>query len=127
MPKKRHGGLRKFNRTFFNPVIKLFAGRFFYSLVYHMGRRSGKEYTTPVVGVRKDGFIFIPLPYGADTDWLLNVQARGACRVKMNGRLYASAEPEVVGPEAALAAFPPIFQRAFRRAKVSQYLRLRIE
>ena len=51
MPEKRHRGLRKFNRTFFNPVIKLFAGRFFYSLVYHMGRRSGKEYTTPVVAV----------------------------------------------------------------------------
>ena len=91
MPEKRHQGLRKFNRTFFNPVIKLFAGRFFYALVYHVGRRSGKAYTTPVVAVRADGSIFIPLPYGADTDWLLNVQARAECRVKMNGRLYAAA------------------------------------
>ena len=127
MPEKHHKGLRKFNRTFFNPIIKLFAGRFFYSLVYHMGRRSGKEYTTPVVAVRTDAFIFIPLPYGADTDWLLNVQARGACRVKSSGRLYEAANPEVVDAAAALAGFSPMLQRALRRAKVKQYLRLRIE
>lgn len=127
MPEKRHLGLRRFNRTFFNPIIKLFAGRFFYSLICHMGRRSGKDYSTPVVAVKKDGFFFIPLPYGADTDWLLNVQARGVCRVKINGKLYSATNPEVVDPTTALTAFPPSFQRAFKRGKVNQYLRLRIE
>ena len=90
MPEKRHDGLRKFNRTIFNPIIKLFAGRFLYSLVRHTGRRSGKEYATPVVAVRKENAIFIPLPYGANTDWLLNVQAKGGCAVTVQGQALFS-------------------------------------
>lgn len=116
-----------FYRTFFNPIIKLFAGCFFYALVNHTGRRLGKEFSTPVVAVRTNEYLFIPLPYGVDTDWLLNVQAMGHCRVKMNGRLYSATDPEVVDPATALAAFSPTLQRAFRRANVNQYLRLRIE
>jgi deazaflavin-dependent oxidoreductase (nitroreductase family) len=127
MPEKRHAGLRKFNRTIFNPIIKLFAGRFLYALVRHTGRRSGKAYGTPVVAARKDDSIFIPLPYGADTDWLLNVLARRGCAVMHHGTLYSAGQPEVVAPAAALPAFPPIFQKAFRRSKIEQYLHLRIQ
>ncbi len=127
MPDKHHRGLRKFNRAFFNPIIKLIAGRFFYALVYHVGRRSGKEFSTPVVGIKANAFIFIPLPYGADTDWFLNVRAKGSCGVKIKGKLYPSSNPEVVEPTVALAAFSPALQRAFRRAKIKQFLRLRVE
>jgi len=83
MPEKQHVGLRKFNRALFNPIIKLFADHFFYALVMHVGRRSGRKYATPVVAAIKDEFVFIPLPYGANTDWLLNVQAKGECLVKL--------------------------------------------
>ena len=127
MPDKHHRGLRKFNRAFFNPIIKLIAGRFFYALVYHVGRRSGKEFSTPVVAIKANAFIFIPLPYGADTDWFLNVRAKGSCGVKIKGKLYQSTDPEVVEPTVALAAFSPTLQRAFRRANIKQFLRLRSE
>ena len=127
MADKGHRGLRKFNKAFFNPVIKLFAGRFFYALVYHVGRRSGKEFSTPVVATKANEFIFIPLPYGADTDWFLNVRAKGSCGVKIKGKLYPSSNPEVVEPTTALGAFSPTLQRAFRRANTKQFLRLRIE
>jgi deazaflavin-dependent oxidoreductase (nitroreductase family) len=125
MTNKRHDGLRKFNRTIFNPIIKLFAGRFLYALVYHIGRHSGKEYATPVVATQKDEFVFIPLPYGANTDWFLNVQAKGKCEVMIRGKRYASIHPEIVDSTTALAAFPSIFQGAFERASINQYLRLR--
>jgi deazaflavin-dependent oxidoreductase (nitroreductase family) len=127
MPDKRHDGLRKFNRTIFNPIIKLFAGRFLYSLVRHTGRRSGKVYATPVVAVRKEDSIFIPLPYGADTDWLLNVQARGECAVTLKGRRYSASQPEVVNSATALPAFSTTFQKAFKRSRIEQYLRLKIQ
>jgi len=127
MPEKRHEGLRKFNRTIFNPIIKLFAGRFLYSLVCHTGRRSGKEYATPVLAVRKQDSIFIPLPYGANTDWLLNVQARGECAVTVKGKRYSASQPEVVNSATALPAFSPTFQKAFQRARIEQYLRLEIQ
>jgi hypothetical protein len=127
MPEKRHEGLRKFNRVIFNPIIKLFAGRFFYSLVYHSGRRSGREYSTPVVAGKKSDFIFIPLPYGDRTDWFLNVQSRGECSVKISGKRYSSALPEIIDPSTALPAFPPALQRAFARAGSHQFLRLKIK
>ncbi|MBM3153484.1 MAG: nitroreductase [Chloroflexi bacterium] len=126
MPEKRHAAVRRFNRAVFNPVIKLFAGRFLYSLVYHAGRRSGREYATPVVAAIRDGSIFVPLPYGADTDWFLNVRARGECIVKMKGKRYSTTDPEIVGSSTALPVFPASLRRALARAGVYQYLRLRI-
>lgn len=127
MTEKHEEGLRKFNRAIFNPIIKLFAGRFLYSLVFHMGRRSGKEYATPVVATKKGDCIFIPLPYGADTDWFLNVQARGDCVVKIKGKQYSSTHPEIIEPSNALFAFSPTLQKAFERSKINQFLRLSIK
>ena len=123
---KQHQNLRKFNRSVFNPVIKLFAGRFFYALVHHTGRTSGRQYATPVVAAIRDGAIFIPLLYGADTDWYLNVQARGGCSVMLKGKHYSAASPVMVDPSAALPAFSPVLKRAFQRAGIAQFLQLSI-
>ena len=108
MAKKRFNILRKFNRAVTNPITRRFvAGRVpFCSLIYHYGRRSGKAYTTPVMAVYKDKQIFIPLTYGPDTDWYLNIQANGFCRVKINGKVYAAIWPEQVDAEGAAEAFP---------------------
>lgn len=47
-------------------------------VVVHQGRRSGKEYQTPVnVFAAPDGYV-LALTYGADTDWVKNVLAAGA-------------------------------------------------
>ena len=124
---KRYESIRKFNRAILNPITKLFAGRHFYSLLYHIGRRSGKEYSTPVFAAIRNEHIYIPLPYGANTDWLLNVQARGECDVKIKGKLYSSTNPEIVDAIMALSVFPSIIRWAFERASVNQYLRLRIK
>lgn len=126
MEPKRYDLVRKFNKAILNPVTKLFAGRFFYSLVYHRGRHSGKAYSTPVIAVRKTEYIYIPLPYGIDTDWVLNVQAGEQCDIKMKGKLYHATAPDIVDSTMALAVFPSIFQFAFKRARVNQFLRLRI-
>src|SRR5512137_3007236 len=108
MSEKRFKALRKFNRAILNPITRsLAAGRFsFCSLVYHAGRRSGKEYATPVKAVIRDGHIYVPLTYGPDTDWYLNVQAAGHCRVKIERKVYSASDPELVDATAAAAAFP---------------------
>jgi hypothetical protein len=69
----------------------------------------------------KDGHIYIPLTYGPDTDWSLNVQAAGHCRVKIEGRLYSASNPDLVDATAAAAAFPNNFRA---RVKLNQFLRL---
>lgn len=124
---RRYESVRKFNCAILNPITKLFAGHLFYSIVYHKGRRSGKEYSTPVFAAIRNEHIYIPLPYGANTDWMLNMQAKGKCDVKIRGKLYSSTNPEIVGATMALSVFPSIIRWAFERANANQYLRLEIE
>ncbi len=121
--------LRKFNRAILNPITRsLIAGRFsFCSLVYHVGRLSGNEYATPVKAVIKDGYIFVPLTYGPDTDWCLNVQAAGLCRVKIEGKVYFASNPEVVDAAVAAAAFPNNFRARNEKIKLNQFLRLTVK
>ena len=127
MTERRYESVRKFNRAILNPITKAFAGRWFYALIYHVGRHSGAEYSTPVVASVREEHIYIPLPYGANTDWILNVQAKGQCVVKINNRSYASISPEIVPATKALPVFSHLLQWAFERARIGQFLRLRIE
>ena len=129
MSEKRFKVLRKFNRAILNPITRsLIAGRFsFCSLVYHVGRLSGKEYATPVKAVIKNDHIYIPLTYGPDTDWCLNVQAAGLCRVKIEGKVYLASNPELVDATGAAAAFPNNFRARNERIKLNQFLRLTVK
>jgi deazaflavin-dependent oxidoreductase (nitroreductase family) len=126
MSEKQHGMMRKFNRFALNPITKLFAGYFFYALIYHKGRHSGKAYSTPVVAVKKEQNIYCPLPYGADTDWYLNVKAADKCEIKINGRVYSAVAPEIVDENTALPNFSSGLGKALKRARINNYLRLRI-
>lgn len=70
-----------------------------FGLVVHRGRRSGREYQTPVnVFPADDGFV-IALTYGADTDWLKNVQAAGGCELRTRGRVLRVGSPRVYHDE----------------------------
>lgn len=123
---RKHEAVRKFNRAVYNRIVRLFAGKFVYALVRHTGRKSGREYSTPVVAEAKNDFIFIPLPYGADTDWYLNIQAAGNCSIKIKGRAYSAGSPEVVNADSALSAFSNFHQKAFKRFKIEEYLRMKV-
>lgn len=68
-------------------------------LVVHRGRRSGREYQTPVeVFGAPDGFI-VALVYGPDTDWLRNVQAAGGGELRTRGRTVRVGSPRVYHDE----------------------------
>jgi deazaflavin-dependent oxidoreductase (nitroreductase family) len=70
-----------------------------FGLVVHRGRRSGREYQTPVnVFPADDGFV-IALTYGADTDWVKNVQAAGGCELRTRGRVLRVGSPRVYHDE----------------------------
>jgi len=75
MSEKCFKALRKFNRAILNPITRsLIAGRFsFCSLVYHIGRRSGKEYAAPVMAIIKDGHIYIPLTHSSQLRGSVNL------------------------------------------------------
>ena len=68
----------RFNRRVTNPLVRPISGWVsMWSIVEHVGRRSGKSYRTPVSIFRTDDGVAVLLPYGTDTDWVRNVQGRG--------------------------------------------------
>src|SRR2546430_747602 len=53
-----------------------------YVLLRHRGRRSGREYATPVVGLRVPGGFAIPMAFGEGADWYRNIIASGGGTVR---------------------------------------------
>jgi deazaflavin-dependent oxidoreductase (nitroreductase family) len=84
--------IRHFNRKILNPFTLSFAGRrgSIYTAFVHEGRRTGKNYATPVLVYRQGDAFVAPLPYGEHVDWLRNVQAAGGCTVIWQGQAYRS-------------------------------------
>jgi deazaflavin-dependent oxidoreductase (nitroreductase family) len=95
-----------------------------FGVVVHRGRRSGREYRTPVnVFPRSDG-VRIALTYGADSDWVKNVLAAGSCRLHTRGRYLGLSDPHLVHDPDRTGIRPP--ERAvLRLMRVSDFLDLR--
>lgn len=90
----------KVNKSVVNPVQLKYADKVPpMAVVTHTGRRSGKEYKTPVMAAVARGKGAIALPYGTDSDWVRNVVAAGGGTLTRMGRSYRITEPKVVtGP-----------------------------
>ncbi len=94
-------GVARFNRYVTNPVQRLWAGWLPpFAIIEHVGRRSGKQYRTPVnvFSATVDGKpgVAILLTYGPDRDWLKNLDAAGGGRMRRNGKSFDVADPQVV-------------------------------
>lgn len=62
-----------------NPVARRFARQIPpFAIVVHRGRKTGKEYRTPIMVFRSPTGFAIALTYGPGTDWVRNLLAAGA-------------------------------------------------
>ena len=69
--------------------------------MYHRGRKSGKEYVTPLcMSSTPKGFI-VPAAFGPQVDWLVNLRATPQSRVFYEGATYETLA-EVIDLEQAL-------------------------
>jgi len=73
--------------------------------LHHVGRRSGREYMTPLSAYPLgDGFVLaVAYPH---VDWSENVLAAGKCALSWKGREYALERPERIPLSDALSAYP---------------------
>jgi deazaflavin-dependent oxidoreductase (nitroreductase family) len=111
-----------------NPAIMLLAGtRIFplYGVIHHRGRRSGKQFRTPVVVRPTQGGFIVPMPWGETTDWYRNVRAAGGCTIHWKGRDYAMIDPEVLDAESARAEFSGPTRGFMTRFGIRQVVKLR--
>jgi deazaflavin-dependent oxidoreductase (nitroreductase family) len=89
--------LRPFTTRVVNPVTRLVAGRLpGFAILRYRGRRSGREYRTPMNVFRHGDRYVFALTYSSDVDWVKNVIAAGGCEMETGGRRIGLVEPELV-------------------------------
>ncbi|OGN94703.1 MAG: hypothetical protein A2Z71_10070 [Chloroflexi bacterium RBG_13_50_21] len=117
-------GIRIFNKYIFNRITLIFAGQrnVPFSILRHVGRRSGRTYQTPVLASYVGEIVIIPLSYGENVDWLRNVLARGGCEMRWQDQWIWVGNPEVIGPEKAFSLLPEQRRKLFERFKLEKYL-----
>jgi deazaflavin-dependent oxidoreductase (nitroreductase family) len=118
--------LARFNRRLPNRVIRTFAGRRLspVALMVHQGRRSGRQYRTPVMPLPLgDGFL-VSLPYGPERDWVRNVLAAGRCTLQRGGRRFELADPRLLDAAGAAPLLPAALRPALRVVPGIHFVRL---
>jgi deazaflavin-dependent oxidoreductase (nitroreductase family) len=118
--------LARFNRRVPNRVIGKIAGRPLSPVAYmlHQGRKSGRQYRTPVMPLPlRDGFL-VSLPYGAERDWVRNVVAAGRCTLLRGGRRFELTDPRLLDAAGAAPLLPAALRPALRVAPRIRFLRL---
>jgi deazaflavin-dependent oxidoreductase (nitroreductase family) len=95
-----------------------------FGVVLHVGRRSGREYRTPVNVFRTpDGYVFA-LTYGSEAEWVRNVLAASGCEIVTRGRRVRLDSPRLFRDERR-SAVPAPTRVILRLAGVSEFLELR--
>lgn len=116
-----------------NPVIRHVAGRKHFRMaaqIRHAGRRSGRQYVTPVGARRTGDIVLIALTFGNSSDWSKNVRVAGGCFIRLDGQDYVATRPEFLSAQEAEpligSAFNLIERSSFRLLSIKQFLRLHV-
>lgn len=113
--------LARFNRRFANYIFGHLSRMPGFGALYHRGRKSGREYRTPVKIFRRDGNYVIALPYGPESDWVKNVLAAGGCELVTRGRRVRLAEP-LIFEDHAQAHIPAHIRAVLLRLNVTLFI-----
>ena len=111
----------RFNKLVNNRIQGLYAWLLPpWAVILHRGRRSGRQYRTPVLAFKRDRLLVIALLYGEESDWLRNLRAGGGQVIRV-GRTFSVDAPEVIDTsEAAVLARLSPLARAYCRLAEKQ-------
>jgi deazaflavin-dependent oxidoreductase (nitroreductase family) len=117
-------GWANFNRTVGNriagPMMARMPG---FGVLHHRGRKSGREYRTPVKLFRHGDDYVITLPYGAGTDWVKNVVAAGGGDLAVGRRLVHVVRPTLFKDDGTVP-IPKVLRMVLARMKVTEFISL---
>lgn len=103
------------------------SGRGPFSLVRHVGRRSGRTYETPIIAApAADGFV-VELTYGDTVNWYRNIVHAGGCELVVKGRTHRVVAIEPYPEEQGRTAFPAPARVALRLMRRHEYRLLRTD
>jgi deazaflavin-dependent oxidoreductase (nitroreductase family) len=103
------------------------AGHGPFSLIRHVGRKSGRTYETPVILVHvPEGFI-AELTYGENVNWYRNIVAAGGCVVVHHRREYRVTQIEPCSAEHGRGAYAAPFRLILKAAGRNEFRLLRTD
>ena len=121
---------RKSNKQNSNKLVMTIgrAGKRFslFALIHHMGRKSGKRFTTPVRCIRRGNCFTIPLTYGVRADWYQNLQASGSMELTWQGQTYKVGLPERLEVSQTANEFPRISRFLFWLDGLPAFIRVSV-
>ena len=120
-------GLARFNRVVTNRINKHVVGWApGFGMIVHKGRKSGREYRTPLNVFRTDDGFVVALTYGPDADWVKNVLAAESCTLITRRRNYRVHSPRIVHDESR-KAMPAGVRQILGLVNVDDFLVLKRE
>ena len=104
------------------PVAKRLPG---WGVVVHIGRKTRRQYETPVLTFRGGDHVIIALTYGRESQWVRNVLAQGGCELQTQRRTLRLSRPRVFHDEHR-RAMPPLVRLMLGVLNVSDFLELTV-
>jgi deazaflavin-dependent oxidoreductase (nitroreductase family) len=125
MPAPR--SLARFNRRVTNRLLGRLATRLpGFGVVVHTGRKTRRQYRTPVNVFSRPGGYVIALMYGANAEWVRNVLASGGCTLETRGRALRLSQPRLFHDERRCSV-PALVRLIIGLAHVSDFLELKLD
>jgi deazaflavin-dependent oxidoreductase (nitroreductase family) len=94
-------------------------------VVVHVGRKTHRQYRTPVLVFRRADRLIIALTYGRQSQWVANVLAENGCEIETEGRKLRLSHPHLFHDEER-RAMPGFVRFMLGVLNVSDFLELSI-
>ena len=119
-------GVRYFNQLFLNRFTSKIARAAWgpFSIVSHIGRRSGKLCQTPIFVFPTVDGLGIALTYGLQVDGYRNVSTAGRCRILWHRQEYAIEKIESMEMKSALSLLPRFIRIGLRLMGIRDFARM---
>lgn len=91
-------------------------------IVTHVGRSTGRPYSTPLAGFQTPTGIVLTPTYGPSADWVQNVVAEGALTVDRRGEVWHLQNVRLIGRTEAWPALPRLVRVAMRILRIETFV-----
>jgi len=118
--------LARFNLVVTNRILGPLATRLSgMGVVVHVGRKTHRQYRTPVMIFRRGDQLIIALTYGRESQWVQNVLSEGGCELETQGRMLQLTNPRLYR-DTQRTAVPALHRRILGLLNVSDFLELTV-
>ncbi|MEJ7648062.1 MAG: nitroreductase family deazaflavin-dependent oxidoreductase [Nakamurella sp.] len=103
------------------------SGRGPFSLVRHVGRKSGARYETPIIVASVPAGFVVELTYGEQVNWYRNIVAAGGCELLVRGVAHRIVSMEPYPTDEGRRAFNSVQRLVLRLLRRREFRLFRVD